>query len=134
MSSGVKGMFRAIIQWLEDPQTTRRRKMTKTLAVNDASFGLEFEQQDGLNVIDFWASWCAPCRVVGSIVDQLAEEYQGRARVAKLNIDENPERAKRFEVRSIPTILFLKRGQVVDAVVGAAPKSLLAAKIEQHAK
>ncbi|CAN5267725.1 thioredoxin [soil metagenome] len=108
--------------------------MAKTLTVSDASFGAEVEQQDGLTVIDFWAPWCAPCRVVGPVVDQLAEEYQGRARVAKLNIDENPATANRFQVRSIPTILFLKRGQVVDAVVGAAPKSLLAAKIEQHTK
>lgn len=108
--------------------------MAKTLALSDASFGAEVEQQDGLTVIDFWAPWCAPCRVVGPVVDQLAEEYHGRARVAKLNIDENPATANRFQVRSIPTILFLKCGQVVDAVVGAAPKSLLAAKIEQHAK
>lgn len=108
--------------------------MTNTLAVSDATFGTEVEQQDGLTVLDFWAPWCAPCRVVGPVVDQLAKEYHGRAKVAKLNVDENPATANRFQVRSIPTILFLKGGQVVDTVVGAASKSLLASKIEQHLK
>lgn len=108
--------------------------MANTLAVSDATFGTEVEQQDGLTVIDFWAPWCAPRRVVGPVVDQLAEEYHGRAKIAKLNVDENPATANRFQVRSIPTILFLKGGRVVDAVVGAAPKSMLVSKIEQHLK
>lgn len=106
--------------------------MANTLAVSDATFGAEVEQEDGLTIIDFWAPWCAPCRMVGPVVDQLAQEYQGRAKVAKLNIDENPVTANRFNVRSIPTILFLKSGKVVDTLIGAVPKPLLASKIEQH--
>lgn len=106
--------------------------MANTLAVSDATFVDEVEREEGLTIIDFWAPWCAPCRMVGPVVDQLAQEYQGRAKVAKLNIDENPLTASRFNVRSIPTILFLKGGEVVDTVVGAVPKRLLASKIEQH--
>lgn len=106
--------------------------MANTLAVSDATFGTEVEQEEGLTVIDFWAPWCAPCRMVSPLVDELAREYRGRARVAKLNIDENPVTASRFNVRSIPTILFLKGGKVVDTVAGAVPKPLLASKIEQH--
>jgi thioredoxin 1 len=106
--------------------------MAGTLHVSDADFAQEIEQYDGLAMVDFWAIWCAPCQVVAPSVEQLAAEYAGRIKVAKLDVDQSPKTPVRFRVRSIPSILFFKRGQLVDAVVGAVPKSHLAAKIEQH--
>jgi thioredoxin 1 len=107
--------------------------MSNSMTVTDQSFELEIEQHDGLAVVDFWATWCAPCRIVAPILDQLAVEYQGKAKVAKLDIDTNIRTATRFNVRSIPTILFFKNGQVVDQVIGAVPKPQLESKFKEHA-
>ena len=93
----------------------------------------QVEQHDGLAVVDFWATWCGPCRMVAPVVDQLAQEYEGKARVLKLDVDSNQKTAMRFNIRSIPQILFFKIGKVVDTVVGAVPKSTLEAKFKQHA-
>ena len=100
--------------------------------VTDASFSSEIEQANGLVLVDFWASWCGPCQIVAPILDQLATEYQGRAKVAKVDVDANQRTAMRFNVRSIPSILFFKNGQHVDTVIGAVPKSALEGKIKQH--
>lgn len=107
--------------------------MANTVTVTDADFETEIEQHDGLAVVDFWASWCAPCRMIAPVLDQLAEEYAGRAKVAKLDVDTNIRTATRFNVRSIPTILFFKGGKLVDQVIGAVPKPQLAMKFQQHA-
>lgn len=107
--------------------------MGNALAVTDATFEAEIEKHDGLVVVDFWATWCGPCRIVAPILDQLAVEYNGRAKVAKLDVDANIKTATRFNVRSIPTILFFKGGKLVDQVVGAVPKAALDAKFKQHA-
>jgi thioredoxin 1 len=106
--------------------------MSNAVTVTDASFATEIEQHDGLVVVDFWATWCGPCRMIAPILDQLAEEYAGRAKIAKLDVDANQETALRFNVRSIPTLLFFKGGKLVDTVVGALPKNKLASKFEQH--
>ncbi|HET7586401.1 MAG TPA: thioredoxin [Gemmatimonadaceae bacterium] len=106
--------------------------MSNAVTVTDASFAMEIEQHDGLVVVDFWATWCGPCRMIAPILDQLAEEYAGRAKIAKLDVDANQETALRFNVRSIPTLLFFKGGKLVDTVVGALPKNKLASKFEQH--
>lgn len=103
-----------------------------TVQVTDSSFTSEIEQVDGLVLVDFWAAWCGPCQVVAPILDQLATEYQGRAKVAKVDVDANQRTAVRFNVRSIPSILFFKNGQHVDTVVGAVPKTTLEGKIRQH--
>ena len=105
---------------------------TQTLQVTDASFAADIEQSSGLVLVDFWATWCGPCQIVAPILDQLATEYNGKLRVAKVDVDVNQRTAARFNVRSIPSILFFKNGQHVDTVVGAVPKATLEGKIKQH--
>ncbi len=106
---------------------------TATLQVTDDTFASEIEQSKGLALVDFWAAWCGPCRMVGPIVDQLAGEYADRGvTVAKLDVDSNPRTTARFGVRSIPAILFFKDGKQVDTVVGAVPKAVLEQRIQHH--
>ena len=107
--------------------------MANTKAVTDADFETEVEKHGGLAVVDFWATWCGPCRMIAPILDQLAVEYQGKVKVTKLDVDSNIKTASRFNVRSIPTILFFKDGKLVDQVVGAVPKPTLVNKFKQHA-
>jgi thioredoxin 1 len=102
------------------------------LEITDENFGDEIESSVGLAMVDFWAEWCGPCRLVGPIVEQLAVEYAETVKVGKLDVDANPSTAFRFNVRSIPSILFFKNGELIDTVVGALPKSALEAKIAQH--
>ena len=104
-----------------------------TSAVTDADFESEIEKHQGLAVVDFWAEWCGPCRLIAPIVDQLAAEYQGKAKVAKLDVDTNQRTAMKYNVRSIPTVLFFKNGKLVDQVVGAVPRAHLESKFRQHA-
>ena len=81
-------------------------------------------------LIDFWAEWCGPCRMVGPIVEEMYEEYEGKAIIGKVNVDENPEISQRFGIRNIPTIVFLKGGELVDKSVGAVPKNVLTEKMD----
>lgn len=106
--------------------------MAATLAVTDETFEAEIEKHKGLAVVDFWAEWCGPCRVIGPVIDQLAVEYAGKAKVAKLDVDENIKTATRFNVRSIPTVLFFKDGRLVDHVVGVVPRTVLEEKFKKH--
>ncbi len=106
--------------------------MSNAVAVTDSTFEAEIEKHAGLAVVDFWAEWCGPCRLVAPILDQLASEYQGKAKVAKLDVDSNQRTTMRFGVRSIPTILFFKNGKLVDQVVGAVPRSKLESKFREH--
>lgn len=107
--------------------------MSNAVAVSDTDFEQEIEKHQGLAVVDFWATWCAPCRMIAPLLEQLAIEYDGKAKVAKLDVDSNQRTASRFNVRSIPTILFFKDGKLVDQVVGAVPKPHLDKKFKQHA-
>ena len=100
--------------------------------VTDADFESQVKQSDTLTLVDFWADWCGPCKMIAPTVEELAEEYQGRLKVFKLDVDENQRTAMRFNVRSIPSILFFKDGKVVDTTVGAMPKNAIEAKIKQH--
>lgn len=84
----------------------------------------------GVSVVDFWAEWCGPCRLIGPIVDELSTEYEGKATIGKVNVDHNPEISMKYGVRSIPTILFIKDGEVVDKHVGTATKATLKEKID----
>ena len=107
--------------------------MANTIAVTDSDFEQQVEQQDGVTVVDFWAEWCGPCRMIAPVLDQLAAEYSGKVKVTKLDVDANIKTATRFNVRSIPTLLFFRDGKLVDQVVGALPKAQLDAKFKQHA-
>jgi thioredoxin 1 len=107
--------------------------MANTIAVTDSDFEQQVEQANGVTVVDFWAEWCGPCRMIAPVLDQLAAEYTGKVKVTKLDVDANIKTATRFNVRSIPTLLFFKDGKLVDQVVGALPKAQLDAKFKQHA-
>jgi len=98
--------------------------------ITDDNFS-EVTGQPGLSMVDFWAVWCGPCRMVAPIVEQLADEYAGQVTVGKLDVDNNQRSAAQFNVRSIPTILFFKDGKVVDQVIGAVPRPALENKIKQ---
>ena len=106
--------------------------MSNTLAVTDANFEQEVEKNDGLTVVDFWATWCGPCRTIAPILDQLAKEYEGKVKITKLDVDQNIRTASRFNVRSIPMLLFFKGGKVVDQIIGAVPKTQIESKFQQH--
>lgn len=106
--------------------------VAQPVAVTDSDFAQEIEQHDGLALVDFWATWCGPCHIIAPIVEQLATEYEGKLKVAKLDVDANQRTAMRFNVRSIPTLLLFKGGAHVDTVVGAVPKAYLVDKIEEH--
>jgi thioredoxin 1 len=106
---------------------------TPVQVVTDATFASEVETHTGAAVVDLWAPWCGPCRVLGPIVDDLAREFDGRVKVAKLDIDNNPETTARYGVRSIPTLLFFRDGRLVETVVGLRSKHELAARLAKLA-
>jgi thioredoxin 1 len=103
--------------------------MGKAIELTDANFN-EVIKGDKPVLVDFWAEWCGPCKMIGPLVEELAGDYEGKAIVAKLNVDENPETTARFGVRSIPTLLVFKGGEIVDKQIGAVPKSVLAQKLQ----
>ena len=101
-------------------------------AVTDENFAGEVEQAKGLVIVEFWATWCGPCQIIAPILEQLAGEYDGKVKVAKVDVDSNQRTAMRFNIRSIPSLLFFKDGKHVDTVVGAVPKQAIVQKIGAH--
>ncbi len=104
--------------------------MGQTMKVESATWDKEILKADGLTLVDFWAAWCGPCQMIAPVVEELATEYSGRLKVAKLNTDENTDIASRYQVMGIPTLMFFKGGQVIDRIVGAASKKQFKEKIE----
>jgi thioredoxin 1 len=101
-------------------------------AITDQGFQSQVLEAKGLKLVDVWAEWCGPCRVLGPVVDSLAEEYRGRAEVYKLDADENQRTPAQFGIRGLPTVLFFKDGKLVDQVIGSVPRDVLKLAIERH--
>ncbi|MBR0502655.1 MAG: thioredoxin [Paludibacteraceae bacterium] len=101
------------------------------IKITDANYE-EIAATDKLILIDFWAQWCGPCRMLSPTIDDLANEYEGKAVIGKVDVDDNPDIAEKFSIRNIPTILFVKNGEVVDKTVGAVPKNEIIDKIEAN--
>ncbi len=102
------------------------------LEFNDANFQKEVIESDKLTVIDFWAEWCGPCRAIGPVIEELAKDYEGKVKIGKVNVDVNPNVSSNYGITSIPAILFIKGGKIVDKQIGAVPKSILDKKIQAH--
>ncbi len=107
-------------------------RQTRPLTVTDRNFSEQVLASPLPVLLDMWAPWCGPCRALGPVVDELAREMSGRARVGKLNVDENPLTASRFQVQSIPTLLVIKNGAEVDRLLGALPKDAIRRRLEKH--
>lgn len=104
--------------------------MGKTLTFTDDSFEQDVLNSDKPVLVDFWAEWCGPCRMVGPVVEELAGEFEGKARIGKVDVDNNPEISAKYGIRSIPSLLIFKDGEVVDQIVGAVPKAQLKKQLE----
>ncbi|GEM64292.1 MULTISPECIES: thioredoxin [Sphingobacterium] len=102
------------------------------LEITDSNFEEVVLKSDKPVLVDFWAEWCGPCRMVGPIVEELANDYGDKAVIGKVNVDENPEISVRFGIRNIPALLFFKNGEIVDKQIGAVPKSVLSEKLEKQ--
>ena len=105
--------------------------MGKTLEITDSNFNNVISKNKTV-LVDFWAEWCGPCRMIGPVIEELANEYEGKAIIGKLDVDSNPESSVKYEVRSIPTILTFKDGEIVDRQVGAVPKKTLTNVIDSQ--
>jgi thioredoxin 1 len=128
-----RGLAGRSVPSLQPEKTRRAKAVSKDVVVlNNENWKREVAEAEGPVLVDFWAEWCPPCRMIAPAVEALATTYAGRAKVAKLNIDESPEVANAFGVRSIPTLLVFREGKVVDAQIGAVPQSSIARMIESQ--
>ena len=106
----------------------------KPITITDDNFEVEVTKSDKPVLVDFWAAWCGPCRMIAPIVEELAVEYEGKAKIGKVNVDENQQIAIKFGVRSIPTLLIFKDGKLKDTIIGAVPKAQILAKLNAALK
>lgn len=102
----------------------------KPIEITDGNFDVEVLKSDIPVLIDFWAAWCAPCRMIAPIVEELAQEYDGKVKIGKLDVDANQQTAIKYGVRSIPTVLIIKNGEVADTIIGALPKTAFVDKLD----
>jgi thioredoxin len=114
-------------------QNSLAARDNKPVIVTDVTFANEVERSPLPVLLDMWAPWCGPCRILAPVIEELAAEMEGRVRVAKLNVDENPATAARFRVQSIPTLLLLKEGRELDRIVGVQPKAAIMQRLERAA-
>jgi len=108
--------------------------MSEEIVLNRENFDKEVLESDLPVVVDFWAEWCGPCRMIAPIIEELATEYKGQLKVAKLNVDENPDIASRYGIKGIPTLIFFKNGEVIERIIGVQPKETLKTKIDELLK
>ncbi len=106
--------------------------MSNALDINDTTFEQEVLNSAELTVVDFWAPWCGPCRKLGPVLDEVAQEFEGKIKVVKLNTDENLKTAKEYSVSGLPTLLIFKDGKAVERLVGLMPKTSIVSNIEKH--
>ena len=104
--------------------------MSVVASINKDTWNKEVIQSPQLVMVDFWATWCAPCKIIAPTVEELSKEYEGKAKFVKVNTDENPDLASQYNIRGIPTLMFFKNGKIADQVVGAIPKAQLKAKLD----
>lgn len=104
--------------------------MSKAIQFTDANFDEEVLKSETPVLVDFWAEWCGPCRMVGPVVEELAGEFDGKAKIGKVDVDTNPQVSMKYGIRSIPSLLIFKGGEVVDQIVGAVPKAQLKSKLD----
>lgn len=107
------------------------KEIKKPINLTDSNFDIE-KSKYSLLVVDFWAAWCGPCKMISPIIEQLAEQYAGKIVFGKVNVDENPHISQRFGIQSIPTLMIVKEGQVIDVMIGALPKGQIENRIEQY--
>lgn len=100
--------------------------------ITDSNFKEKVLDSDKLSMLDFWAEWCGPCRAIGPVVEELSKEYEGKVNVGKIDVDKNPDLSAQYGITSIPAILFVKGGKVVDKLIGAQPKSNFVKRLEAH--
>ena len=113
-------------------KSTEKETKQYVSQVTDSSFNEDVLQSDIPVLVDFWAPWCGPCKMVAPVVSEIAQQFKDKVKVVKLNTDENPNTASKYGIRSIPTLMIFKGGQRVDMVVGAVPKTTLASTLEKH--
>ena len=106
--------------------------MSNALDINDGNFEAEVVNSSELTIVDFWAPWCGPCRKLGPVLDEIAQDFEGKIKIVKLNTDENLKTAKEYSVSSLPTLLIFKEGKPVERLVGLMPKTSIITNIEKH--